>query len=162
MPRPRSPHGYSRSSANAMKHGVFTDGILKSRGPESCPHRRSCQVLRDEELRSACIPGADCPFETAFYRAFVEDAAATFSSARKWLSEPDHNSTIHELAIVSLQRQRLSTLLARDGFTKPKIHPISGLEYGVEESLAAGRYATALFNRSSGLMKRLVAVPVTD
>lgn len=158
MGRPKSENGYRVSRLNSLRHGVFADGILMSRGPESCPHRRSCNVIRHEELRSACVPGGQCPVERAFYAAFVEDAAATFLSAREWLSEPDFESTIHELAIVELQRQRLSSLVARDGFTRPKIHPISKIEFGVQESLAAGRYATALQNRWLALTSTLVAI----
>lgn len=66
---------------------------------------------------------------------------------------------IAELAIVALQRQRLSALVAKEGFTRPKIHPVSGITYGLEESLSAGRYTTALDNRFQVLMSVILTAP---
>lgn len=159
MGRARSENGYRISRLNATKHAVFTEGILRSRGPEACPHRHVCDVIKRQDLRSACVPGDDCPVERAFYSAFIEDARSTFSFARGWLAEPDFETNIRELAIVELRRQRLSGLIAMEGSYRPKIHRISGLEYGVEVSLAAGRYATSLDNRFRALMDRLLALP---
>jgi hypothetical protein len=159
MGRVRSENGYKVSRFNAAIHNVTAAGIMMSRGPERCPHRVSCNVIRNDELVSACRPGGECPAERAFYNAFIEDAAATFSFSRGWLAESDFKTTIHELAIVELQRQRLSALVAKEGFTRPKIHPISGLEYGVEESLSAGRYATTLDNRFRHRMSQLLVDP---
>jgi len=159
MGRPKSSHGYKLSSLNAMKHGLFTEGVLRSRGPERCPFARVCAVLRDDELAAACVPGEDCPAERAIHDAYLEDARRTFSLCWQWLSDQQFEETIAELAIVILQRQRLSALIARDGFTRLKVHPVSGLAYGLEASLAAGRYATALTNRFNTLMARILHDP---
>ena len=157
MGRKPSPHGRSRSCLNAMRHGVLVDGVLKSRGPDRCPFRNSCVALRDEQLAKACVPGRECPVERAIHDAYIEDARRSFSFCRRWLSEPQFNETIAELAVVTLQRQRLSALIARDGFTRPKIHPVSGIAYGIQETLAAGRYATTLDNRFTELTGRLIS-----
>jgi len=154
--RPRSENGYKVSRLNSLRHGLFTEGIMLSRGSEVCPHRRSCQVLRDDGLRPSCVPGDECPMESAFYRLFLKDARATFLAARDNLSESEFERLLHELAIVELQRQRLSGLIAQEGSFRPKKHPVSGYEYGLEETLGAGRYATSLDNRFMALMERLL------
>lgn len=121
--------------------------------------RRSCHVPHDQELAPACRPGADCPVEKAIRDAYIEDARSTFSFCLAWLSDHEFEQTIAEMALAALQRQRLSAIVARDGFTRPKIHPISGLTYGLEESLAAGRYATALDHKFNALTGRIIHPP---
>jgi len=156
MGRPRSPHGYRLSALNATKHALFTEDVLTSRGSERCPFSSVCAVLKDDELAGACVPGEHCPAERAIHDAYIEDARRTFVSCRQWLSEQQLEETIAELDIVTLLRQRLSALIARDGITRPKVHPVSGLRYGLEASLAAGRYATTLDNRFNALMQRVL------
>ncbi len=68
------------------------------------------------------------------------------------MPEPEFERLLHELAIVELQKQRLSGLIAQEGAFRPKKHPISGYEYGLEETLASGRYSTALHNRFNRLI----------
>lgn len=158
--RPRS-HGRRLSALNATKHAVLVEGIMKSMGPR-CPFVGSCPAMRDRELAAACVPGEDCPVERAIHDAYIEDASCTFSFARQWLSDQQFEDTIAQLAIVNLQRQRLSALIARDGIAKPKIHPISKVSYGLEPTLAAGRYESALANRWNDLMSRLLNEPSAD
>ena len=102
------------------------------------------------------MPGGDCPVERAIHDAYIEDARSTFAFCREWLSGIEFEQTILQLAIVTLQRQRLSALVAREGFTRPKIHATSHRAFGVEESLSAGRYAIALDNQFVMLMNRVL------
>lgn len=111
--------------------------------------------MRDQELAVACVPGEDCPVERAIHDAYLADAASSFAFCTAWLSDLQFNETIAQLAIVNLQRQRLSALIARDGITRPKVHPVSKLQYGLEPTLAAGRYESALANRWNELMSRI-------
>lgn len=156
MGRPLSPYGRRLSRLNAMKHGVLVDGIMKSMGSR-CPLVASCPAMRDQELAAACVPGEDCPVERVTHDAYIEDARRAFIFCRQWLSDQQFEETIAQLAIVSLQRQRLSALIARDGIAKPKTHPVSKIQYGLEPTLGAGRYDAALTNRFSELMARILS-----
>lgn len=124
-------------------------------GPK-CPFAASCPAMRGQELAAACVPGEDCPVERAIHDAYITDARRTFTFCTAWLSNQQFEETIAQLAIVNLQRQRLSALIARDGVAKPKVHPVSGMTYGLEPTLAAGRYESALANRWNGLMARIL------
>lgn len=159
MGRPKSPHGYKISSMNALKHGLFTNGILPSRGPDRCPFAAVCHVASEARLRSRCVQGDECVAEREFFDAYVGDARRQFCFCLAWLSEQQLEETIAELAIVNLQRQRLSALIARDGMTRPRVHPISKVRYGLEPTLAAGRYESALTNRWNELMSRVLTDP---
>lgn len=156
MGRPKSPYGRSRCRTNAVKHGVLSKRLLLSRGPEGCPFAATCHVVRDPELVSACVPGRDCPVERADYQAFIQSARRTFSPWRHGHSDLEYEHLIEQLAIVSLQRHRLAALIAKDGFVRPKISP-TGVEYGLRETLAAGRYATEVDNRNRSLLEALMA-----
>jgi hypothetical protein len=112
--------------------------------------------MRDQELAAACIPGEDCPVERAIHDAYIEDASSQFSFCLAWLSDQQFEETIAQLAVLNLQRERLSALIAKDGITKPKVHPISKVSYGLELTLAAGRYESALSNRFSELMSLMI------
>lgn len=163
MGRPRSPYGYSLSRLNATKHGVLTRGVMRSRGLDLCQFRQVCEAARHADLRSSCIAGRECPVERAIHDAYLLDARRTFSFCKAWLSPEEFDKTIAELAVLELQKQRLSALVSRDGHTRPKRHPVSGREYGVEPSLAAGRYSTALDNRFRRLTDRLFdALPTNE
>lgn len=102
-------------------------------------------MVKDPELAPACVPGNECPVERADYLAFVESAKDTFSPWRHGHANLEFQYLIDQLAIVSLQRHRLAALIAKDGFTRPKISP-TGQLYGLRDTLAAGRYATAIDN----------------
>lgn len=158
MGRPLSPYGRRLSRLNATKHATCVDGIMKSMGPR-CPFLASCPAKRDQELAAACIPGEDCPVERAIHDAYLADARRTFSFARQWLSDQQFEETIAQLAIVNLQRQRLSALIARDGIVRPRVHPVSKARCGLEPTLAAGRYESALTNRWNDLMSRILTRP---
>lgn len=159
MGRPKSPHGYKLSSTNALKHGLFTDGILPSRGPERCPFGAICHVATDTRLKGSCVPGDECIAEREFLDAYVADARRQFTFCLAWLSEQQFEETIAQLAIVNLQRMRLSALVARDGIARPRVHPVSKIQYGLEPTLAAGRYESALANRWNDLMSRVLTDP---
>jgi hypothetical protein len=153
--RKKSPHGYRLSSTNALKHGLFTDGILPSRGPERCPFATVCHVASNPQLGNNCVPGDVCVAERDFFDAYTQDARRQFAFCTAWLSDQQFEETIAQLAIVNLQRQRLSALIARDGLARPKVHQISKVHYGLEATLAAGRYESALSNRWNELMSRI-------
>lgn len=108
---------------------------------------------------SACVPGRDCPVECADYRAFIQSARRTFSPWRHGHSDLEYEYLIEQLALLSLQRHRLAALIAKDGFTRPKISP-SGQEYGLRESLAAGRYSAAVDNEQRRILATLLEAPV--
>ncbi len=154
MGRRPSPYGRRLSRLNATKHGVLINSVMKSMGPK-CPFVASCPILRDSDLASACIPGDDCPHERAIHDAYIQDARTTFDFCLEWLSEDQFEETIHELAINSLQRSRLSALISREGVTRPKVHPVSGVVYGLQLTLAVGRYSTALDARYYALLAYL-------
>lgn len=124
-----------------------------------CPFVASCPAMRDQELAAACIPGDECPVERAIHDAYIEDARRTFSFCTAWLSDQQFEDTIGQLALVELQKQRLSALIARDGIARPRVHPISKVQYGMEPTLAAGRYESALANRWNDLMSRILRRP---
>lgn len=155
MGRPKSPYGRTRCRTNAVKHGVLSKRLLLSRGPESCPFAATCHVVRDPELAPACVPGSECPVERADYHAFVNSAKDTFAPWRHGRSDLEYMTLIEQLALVSLQRHRLAALIAKHGFTRPKLSP-TGKEYGLQASLAAGRYAATLDSRWSVLLDRLM------
>jgi len=155
MGRPKSPYGRTRSRTNAVKHGVLSRRLLLSRGPQSCPFAATCHVIKEPELSPACVPGGECPVEHADYHAFVQSARRTFSPWRHGHSDLEYEYLIEQLALLSLQRHRLAALIAKDGFTRPKISP-AGVEYGLRETLAVGRYSTAIDNAWQRLLAALM------
>lgn len=131
---------------------------MPSVGLERCFYSDGCPC-HDEDLADLCVPGAPCPLEQWFYDRYVEAAQDTFRFAREWLSDAQFDETVHDMAIIELQRARLSTLVARQGFVRKKVHPISGIEYGLELGLAAGRYETSISNRWNELTSRIIHDP---
>ena len=53
----------------------------------------------------------------------------------------------------------LPTLVAREGFTRPKRHPVSGYEYGRELALGIGRYSTAINSLWEQLIEAMLCDP---
>lgn len=162
MGRPKSPHGYRNSRYNRLTHGVEIDGVLPSRGVEHCFYADRCPVAEDPRIQHVCQPGEPCPYEQWIHDRYVESARTTFSFCRKWLADDDFDRTVHQLSIVELRRGRLSALVARQGFFRPKTHPTSGIQYGIEENLGVGRYATALDRRFNALMSEVLNDPQSD
>jgi len=155
MGRPKSPYGRTRCRTNAVKHGVLSKRLLLSRGPEDCPFAANCHVVKDPELAPACVPGRECVVEKADYLAFVDSAKDTFSPWRHGHSDLEYEDLIRRLALLSLQRHRLAALIAKDGFTRRKISP-AGVEYGLRETLGAGRYSASIDNQYRTLLERLM------
>jgi len=86
---------------------------------------------------------------------YLKSARDTFSFSKEWLPEQKFEDIIHELASIALRRSRISALAATEGFTRPKKHPISGYEYGVQASLSIGRYSTSLDTHFQRLMTQI-------
>ena len=161
MGRRPSPWGYSVSRYNRLAHGVMIEGVLPSRGLDACPLSEDCPCHEDD-LRELCVPGQPCPCEVYLRDRYIEDAYQEFAFARLWLSDDEFKETIDQLGVLTLQRRRLSALLARVGHLRPKVHRVSKLSYGIELTPAAGRYATALDRTFSALMHRLLDAPDAD
>lgn len=158
MGRPPSPDGYSVSRYNGIRHAVMIPRVMPSVGIERCYYSDGCPC-HDEDLADLCVPGAPCPLEQWFFDRYIEDAQETFGFARAWLSDQQFAETVGEMAIIELQRARLSALVAREGFVRKKLHPISGIEYGLELGLAVGRYETSIWNRWQELITRILVDP---
>ena len=110
-------------------------------------------------MRASCVPGGECPYEQMLHAMYVESARTSLSFCLAWLSPTELEQTISELGFLELRRMRLSALTAREGFTRPKTHPISGVKYGLRDALGAGRYATAIDNEFNALMERVFSDP---
>ncbi len=158
MGRKPSPYGYAASRFNRMSHGVMIHDLLPSRGLNACPLADGCPCW-DEELRHLCVPGKPCPWECWFYSRYVTSGRREHQRCLQWLSESERDDILHELAILSLRRRRLSAFIAREGLLRPKVHPVSGVVYGKKEGLGVGRYATAISNLFRPLFDQLVLSP---
>jgi len=155
MPRKRAKRGYGASRYNRLKHGVMVRGLLPSRGPDACPLAGTCPVAADSSIRESCIPGDECLFERRLHQMYVESARSTFSFCLVWLPADEFEQVIAEAGFLELRRMRLSALTAKEGFTRPKIHPANGQHYGLKAALGTGRYATAIDHESEALMSRI-------
>lgn len=89
-----------------------------------------------------CRPGCPCPWEEAFVDGYVASANSNYTECTDWLTEDERDQIIRDLAVLSLRRRRLSSLVAREGFGRSRVHPVSGREYGRREALGVGRYMT--------------------
>jgi len=156
--RPRSEDGYSVSRFNRLTHGVMIHDVLPSLG-ERCPYRYTCPVVEDAETLSLCRPGYPCPWEAYFLDEYVPSARQTYTECLNWLTSEERDLVLNDLAILSLRKIRLSALIAREGFLRDKVHPISGIVYGKQSALGIGRYATAIENRFQPLMNLLLCDP---
>lgn len=156
MGRPKSKLGYKGSRYNRLSHGVMIHDVLPSRGPDKCWYRESCPVIESERTRFHCRLGEPCPWESAFLEKYIDSARKTYVECLDWMTEAERDQVIRDLGILSLRRRRLSALVAREGFTRPKRHPVSGYEYGSELALGIGRYSTAISNKWEQLMTRLL------
>ena len=56
-------------------------------------------------------------------------------------------------------RHPLPTLVARQGFFRPKRHPVSGYRHGRELALGIGRYSNSINNQWEICMSRLLTAP---
>jgi len=115
-------------------------------------------VVKDPELAPECVPGRECPVEQADYQAFIRSARRTFSAWRPAHSELEYEHLIEQLALLSLQRHRLAALIAKDGYVRPKTSK-AGVEYGLRDTLAAGRYSASIDHRWSALVSALMREP---
>lgn len=159
MGRQKSKLGYKASRFNRLSHGVMLHKVLPSRGPDGCWYRHDCPVISSDETRPLCRLGCPCPWEQAFLHEYVESAKSTFIECLNWMTEEERDLIIHDLGILALRKRRLSALVAREGFTRPVRHPVSGVEYKRELALGIGRYATAINNLWQPLMESLLKRP---
>jgi len=124
------------------------DGVLPSKGPSQCAYADRCpSYFRLHE----CVAGSPCPAETTLLDGFISSATKRYNYARCWLTKDEYDQIIYDLGIVSLQMARLSTRIAveppfGDG-PSDAVHDVG---------LAIDRYATALSNRRSALVHRLI------
>ena len=159
MARTREKRGYGASRYNRLQHGVMVQGLLPSRGPEACPLSGTCPVAADPAIRESCVPGDECPFERHLHKMYVDSALSAFSFCLAWLPPEEFERLTNEAGFLELRRMRLSALTAKEGFTRPKIHPVSGVEYGLREALGSVRYSTAVDNAMNSVLGRLLRNP---
>jgi hypothetical protein len=157
----KGPDSYGASRYNRLTWGVMIDGILPSLGPERCAYRRSCSRLRcfqkEGILQRCCPAGRPCPDEEECYRSFVRSALHEHVRALEWLEPETFRRTIHDAAIASLQRMRLSARTAEEGFTRHVRGPNG--ERWLKEGLASGRYSVAIDRKWDDAMRRLLIDP---
>jgi len=158
MGRRPSPHGYAASRYNRMTHGVMIHDLLPSRGLEHCPLSDGCPCW-DDDMRHLCVPGQPCRWESWFHHRYVTSGRREHQRCLLWLTEEERDRILHELAILSLRRRRLSALIGKEGLLRPKVHPVSGYVYGQKEGLGVGRYATAISRQFHPLFDQLVLSP---
>lgn len=132
--------------------------ILPSRGLDRCPLAEGCPCW-DDDLRHLCVPGDPCPWEMWFVRLYVSSGQEQFVRCLQWLSEAERDHVLLELGILALRRRRLSALVATQGLLREKRHPVSGVVYGMKETVGIGRYAAAIDNQFNPLYQQLILSP---
>lgn len=162
MGRRKSKLGYKGSRYNRLSHGVMIHDVLPSRGSDKCWYREGCPVIENERIAPLCLLGEPCPWESAFLVKYIDSARETYTACLDWMTEAERDQVIRDLGILSLRRRRLSALVAREGFTRPKRHPVSGYEYGRELALGIGRYSTSVNNIWEPLTGLLLHDPDED
>lgn len=141
-----------------MTNGVMIHDILPSRGLDRCPLAEGCPCW-DDDLRHLCVPGGPCPWEMWFLPLYVSSGQEQFVRCLQWLSETERDHVLVELGILTLRRRRLSALVATQGLLREKRHPVSGVVYGMKETVGIGRYAAAIDNRFNPLYEQLILSP---
>lgn len=130
-----------------MGYGVMISDVLPSMGPSKCAHSARCPAY----FQHQCVAGSRCAAETIILDGFISSASKRYNYAKSWLTKDEYDQIIYDLGILELQMARLSTRIA----VEPPFD--DGPSDAVPQiGLAVNRYATALSNKRSALVHRLL------
>lgn len=141
-------NGQAVSRYNSLRWGVNVDDVLPSRGPQACAYVDRCP----KPLKDKCAAGSRCAAETIILGGFISSATKRYAYAKSWLTKDEYDQIIYDLGILELQMARLSARIA----VEPPFGDDGPSDAVPEIGLAINRYATALSNRRSALVRRLL------
>lgn len=141
------PKTWRISRYSSLSYGVMIDNVLPSMGPSKCAHSARCPAY----FQHQCVAGSRCAAEHLVLCEYISSATKRYAYAKSWLAKDEYDQIIYDLGILELQMARLSTRIA----VEPPFD--DGPSDAVPEiGLAINRYATALSNRRSALVRRLL------
>lgn len=138
------------SRYSSLGYGVMVNDVLPSKGVDACVYSGRCPSA----FKMKCVAGRRCPHEDYLLNRFISSARTHYAYAKTWLTNEEFEQTIQSLAILPLQKARLSARISKEAPFNDELvsEGVSCHQVGI----SIDRYATALHRRQQSLTYRLL------